>query len=58
MCSSYYPIFMMFTAVSLMTTTATLHLFFNISTASSAFLFFNLIPFSTLIIEISHMHKQ
>lgn len=46
MCSSYYPIFMMFTAVSLMTTTATLHLLFNISTASSAF---SLFQFDTLL---------
>lgn len=51
-------IFMTFTAVSLMTTTATLHQSFKISTASSAIFLFNLIPFSTLIIESSHMHKQ
>lgn len=56
---SYFPVVMTFTAVSLMTTTATLHQSFKISTASSAvFFFFNLIPFSTLIIESSHMHKQ
>ena len=50
---------MTFTAVSLMTTTATLHQSFKLPTASSAiFLFSTLIPFSTLIIESSHMHKQ
>lgn len=56
--SPYFPVVMTFTAVSLMTTTATLHQSFKISTASSAVFFFNLIPFSTLIIESSHIHKQ
>lgn len=59
LCSSYYPVFMTFTAVSLMTTTATLHQSFKkYPPHLLLFSFFNLIPFSTLIIESSHVHKQ